>query len=59
MPEINVLIKEDGEIQIDVKGAKGADCAKLTEDIEDALGDVQSRKKKPEFYQKSEQKARY
>ena len=54
MPEINVLINDDtGEITIDVQGAVGADCEKLTKELEEKLGVVTARKKLPEFFQKS------
>lgn len=56
MPEIIVDIGSDGEIKMEVKGAKGADCEALTKDLEEALGIVEARKKLPEFFQKSEQK---
>ena len=54
MPEIIVLIDDEtGDISLDVKGAKGPDCEKLTKELEEALGVVVERKKLPEFFQKS------
>jgi len=53
--EIRVLIGMDGTYEVDVKGVKGKKCVDLTKAFESALGSVQKRTKKAEFYQ-SEQK---
>ena len=55
MPDIIIDIGPDGEIKMEVKGAVGADCEKLTEALEEALGVVTSKKKLPEYFQKSKQ----
>ena len=49
MPELEIVIDEQGNVQIDVKGAKGKQCLDLTKDIEQMLGVVLERKKKPEW----------
>jgi hypothetical protein len=41
------------DVKIEVDGAKGSVCTDITKSIEEALGgDVTSRKKKPEFFDK-------
>ena len=50
--EIEFTIDKDGNVSIDVKDGDGPDCLEETRDIEEKLGIVASRKKKPEFYQK-------
>ena len=49
LQEIEVIIDEDGETQIEVRGVKGTSCLELTEDLEAALGgEVQKREMTPE-----------
>jgi hypothetical protein len=50
-PTIEVIVSTRGDIQIDAVGFKGADCEKATRFLEEALGVVGSRVKKPEFHQ--------
>lgn len=52
MKEMIVDIDKDGNIVIEVNGIKGSDCIKETKDLEDKLGEVTKRDKKPEFYAK-------
>ena len=52
-----VDIDKDGNIVIEVNGIKGSDCIKETKDLEDKLGEVTKRDKKPEFYAKIKGKA--
>ena len=47
---IEVIVSPNGEIQIDAVGFKGADCEKATRFLEEALGVVSSRAKKPEYH---------
>ena len=48
---VKYTIKQDGTVEETVSGVKGSSCLDLTEKIEDALGVVQYRKQKPEFFQ--------
>ena len=48
---IEVIIGTAGEIQIDAVGFKGADCEHATRFLEEALGTVGAKVKKPEFHQ--------
>ena len=46
---IEIIIGTAGEIQIDAVGFKGPDCEKATEFLEEALGVVRKKVKKPEL----------
>lgn len=48
--EIQFTIDEEGNVSLEVKGVEGADCEKLTREIEEALGVVQSRERTSEYY---------
>jgi len=50
--EIDVFVKPDGTVKLEVRGVKGDKCLALTEEIEKLLGDrVQQRVHTDEFYQ--------
>lgn len=49
--EIQFTIDADGNVSLQVLGVKGADCEKLTREMEEALGLVQSRERTSEFWQ--------
>ena len=53
---IEVIIAPDGAIQIDAIGFKGADCEHATKFLEEALGVVQHKQKKPEYHQRTKSK---
>lgn len=48
---IEVIVSPIGDIRIDAVGFKGADCEKATRYLEEALGVVGNRVKKPEYHQ--------
>ena len=50
---IEIIIGTTGEIQIDAVGFKGPDCEKATKFLEEALGVVGKKSKKPEYRQQS------
>jgi hypothetical protein len=50
---IEIIIGTTGEIQIDAVGSKGADCEQATLFLEEALGVVGQKVKKPEYHQRS------
>jgi hypothetical protein len=50
---IEVIVSPLGEIQIDAVGFKGADCEHATQFLEEALGVVQQKQKKPEYHQRT------
>ncbi|MBI5572230.1 MAG: DUF2997 domain-containing protein [Desulfomonile tiedjei] len=50
--EIDVFLKPDGTVKIEVRGVKGDKCLALTEDVEKLLGGkVLDRTKTDEYYQ--------
>ena len=50
---LEILISPTGEIQIDAIGFKGPDCEQATRFLEEALGAVQVRQRKPECQQRT------
>ena len=46
---IEVIVDAAGHIQIDAVGFQGVDCEKATAFLEEALGKVADRKRKPEY----------
>ena len=51
MPEVEIVITPEGVVTVEAKGAVGAGCLDLTRAIEQALGEVESRECKVEFYE--------
>ena len=51
MAEIEIIVSKDGVVTVEAKGAVGATCLDLTRAIENALGEVESRECKVEFYE--------
>ena len=49
---IEVIIQLTGEVAIDAVGFKGADCEQATRYLEEALGVVGLKRKKPEYHQR-------
>ena len=54
-PRIEIEIK-GSEVKIDAIGFTGSACELETREVEEALGVVLEREKKPEFYTKATQK---
>ncbi len=48
---IEIIVQPSGEIQIDAVGFKGSDCDRATRFLEEALGQVSIRERKPEYLQ--------
>lgn len=48
--EFRVYIHPNGEVKIEVDGVKGKQCLPLTKFLEDALGTVEERDLKSEYY---------
>ena len=46
---IEIIITPQGQVQIDAVGFKGPDCELATAFLEEALGVVGAKQKKPEF----------
>ena len=49
MQEFTIDIDERGDVRVEGHGIDGADCAKLTKELETALGETTKQVKKPEF----------
>ena len=49
---IEIIISAQGQVQIDAVGFKGPDCELATRFLEEALGVVGEKKKKPEYHQR-------
>jgi len=52
---LEVTVEPTGGIIIEAVAFKGADCERATAYLEEALGVVGQRTKKPEYYQRSRQ----
>lgn len=48
--QIEFLIRPDGTVEERVSGVSGPDCERITEAIEQALGEVTRRDQSPEYY---------
>jgi hypothetical protein len=51
MPEIEIIVTPDGQVTLEALGAAGAGCLDLTRRLEEALGQVESRFCKTEYWQ--------
>lgn len=58
MKEMIIDIDKDGNIVIEANGMKGNECLKESKDLEDKLGVVTKRDKKPDFYVRIKGKAK-
>ena len=56
MKSIEILVSPTGELRIDAVGFSGADCDQATAFLEEALGEVGAKQRKPEFYRKARRK---
>jgi len=56
MKSIEILVSPTGELRIDAVGFSGADCDQATAFLEEALGKVEAKQRKPEFYRKARRK---
>jgi len=56
-PTIEIIVQSTGELRIDGLNFKGADCEQATQYLEDALGVVGQKTRKPEYHQRSRPRA--
>lgn len=54
MKTIEVTVSPTGDIKIEAVGFKGADCDQATRFLEEALGTIQRKQKKPEYHQRQQ-----
>jgi hypothetical protein len=52
MKTIDILINPAGQITINANGFEGADCEKATAFLEQALGELKQRQRKPEYHRR-------
>ncbi|HNS32205.1 MAG TPA: DUF2997 domain-containing protein [bacterium] len=52
--ELEIIITEEGEVRILVKGIKGPSCMKTAETFAGKIGNIKEMAKTMEFYQKPE-----
>jgi hypothetical protein len=52
--ELLILISQDGTVTVEVDGVRGASCLDLTGELEESLGLVRERERKPAFYEGEE-----
>lgn len=50
--EIWIDIDDKGNVTVEGKGFEGADCEAATRELEAAVGDVEKRMKKPEYFRR-------
>jgi hypothetical protein len=55
---IEVIVQPDGSLKIDAVGFQGTDCEKATAFLEQALGKIAGKQKKPEFYRQVQRQQR-
>ena len=52
MKTIDLIISPSGQLTINATGFEGADCEKATAFLEQALGKLEHRQRKPEYYRR-------
>lgn len=52
--KLNITISQEGDVEIDAEGFQGRECEEATRDIERAIGSVEERERKDEYYQQPE-----
>ena len=50
MKTIDILINQQGQLTINAMGYQGADCEKATAFLEEALGSLTQKQRKPEWH---------
>ena len=50
---IEIFIDTAGEIRMEAMGFQGPDCEQATRFLEEALGQIHSRQRKPEYHAKA------
>jgi hypothetical protein len=54
MKTVEIIINASGQLTINVAGFSGTDCEKATAFLEQALGKLAAKQRKPEFYQRQQ-----
>ena len=53
MKTIEILISPSGQLTLNAAGFQGADCEQATAFLEQALGELQQRQRKPEYFRRA------
>ena len=53
-PSIEVIVNVDGSLVVDAIGFKGPDCEKATRFLEEALGQIASKQRKPAYNERNQ-----
>ncbi len=53
MKVIEIIINASGQLTINAAGFSGSDCEKATAFLEQALGTLSAKQRKPEFYRRN------
>jgi hypothetical protein len=51
--DLNIVITNNGKVEIEVKGVDGPLCVDITKDLEEELGVVINREKTSEYYKET------
>lgn len=51
MQELEIVIDQEGTVEITVKGAKGDACLDATQQLEEAIGEIEKRTFSAEYYE--------
>ena len=54
MKAIEIIINSSGQLTINAAGFSGTDCEKATAFLEQALGKLTARQRKPEWHQRNQ-----
>jgi hypothetical protein len=54
MKVVEIIINASGQLTINAAGFSGTDCEKATAFLEQALGKLTAKQRKPEFYQRNQ-----
>ncbi len=49
---VEIIVNPAGQLTINAAGFSGSDCEKATEFLEQALGQLSARQRKPEYHQR-------
>ena len=58
MRAIEIIVEPSGNLKIEALNFQGADCEKATKFLEEALGEIHTRRRKPEYLSKARVKQR-
>jgi hypothetical protein len=49
--ELEIIIDENGDVHVDIKGMKGKKCVAIAEMIQKVICEMKNQKHKPEYYE--------